>query len=102
MKVKITAFAKAELKKIYQYYSEVASVEIAHKIKDRILDTAYSLNNSPLRRSIEFNLEDLNEGHRYLLSGNYKIIYKVIDDVVFITDVFDCRQDPEKIKQREK
>ena len=40
------------------------------------------------------NLEELNEGHRYLVKGNYKIIYKEIPEGMLITDVFDTRQDP--------
>jgi hypothetical protein len=28
---------------------------------------------------------------------NYKLIYKLKDDVVYITDVFDMRQNPDKI-----
>ncbi len=39
----------------------------------------------------------MNEGHRYLVDGNYKIIYKKISEGILITDVFDTRQDPKKI-----
>lgn len=47
--------------------------------------------------SIETSLTDLKEEHRYVIRGNYKIIYKIQHKNVFITDIFDTRQDPEKI-----
>jgi hypothetical protein len=42
----------------------------------------------------------LYEGHRYLVKGNYKIIYKEIQEGLLITDVFDSRQDPIKINNK--
>jgi toxin ParE1/3/4 len=50
-----------------------------------------------LSGSIETSLTDLKEEHRYVIRGNYKIIYKIQHKNVFITDIFDIRQDPEKI-----
>ena len=44
-----------------------------------------------------FSLLQLDEGHRYLVSNNYKIVYKNVIEGVLITDVFDTRQDPIKI-----
>ena len=41
----------------------------------------------------------MEEGHRYIIRGNYKIIYKIQNKKLFITDVFDTRQDPESIKR---
>jgi len=34
--------------------------------------------------------------------GNYKIICKIQTNTIYITDVFDTRQDPDKIKERNK
>ena len=45
---------------------------------------------------IEETLAQLEEGRRYLVNNNYKIIYKKIEEGVLITDVFDTRQDPVK------
>lgn len=42
-------------------------------------------------------LDHLGQGHRRKVSGNYKIIYRIIDDLVFVSDIFDARQDPEKM-----
>jgi len=99
MKVEITEFAECELKRIYNYYRSVASEQVAGKIKNRILEKAMTLTTFPYRGQEEENLKELQEGHRYLVEGNYKIIYKITENTVFITDVFDTRQDPEKMKR---
>jgi plasmid stabilization system protein ParE len=34
---------------------------------------------------------------RFLVEGNYKILYWISEDEIIIASVFDCRQNPEKI-----
>ena len=47
---------------------------------------------------VEEALSHLNQGHRYLLEGNYKIIYRLINpNILAITDIFDTRQNPDKL-----
>lgn len=48
---------------------------------------------------IEDGLIELKQGHRYIVEGNYKIIYRVVGNEIYIVDVFDCRQNPQKIKR---
>jgi len=79
----------------------VASITIAKKIKNSIIETVKVLSKNELIGGIEENLIGLNQGHRFLLIGNYKIIYKVVGNTVYITDVFDCRQNPQKILTNE-
>ena len=55
---------------------------------------------NPLSGQLEPNLIKLGEKHKYLVEGNYKIIYKRVKEGVLITDVFDTRQDPRKIQRR--
>jgi hypothetical protein len=43
-------------------------------------------------------LKHLNQGHRYLISNHNKIIYKVENNIAYITHVFDTRQDPQEFK----
>lgn len=56
-----------------------------------------SYQKNPLAGQIESTLEQIGEGHRYIIEGNYKIIYKKVREGILITDVFDTRQDPKKI-----
>jgi len=52
-----------------------------------------------LSGSIETTLTELKEEHRYVTRGNYKIIYKIRHKNIFITDIFDTRQDPGRINR---
>jgi len=40
----------------------------------------------------------LKEGHRRIIEGHFKIVYKIERDIIYITDFFDTRQDTGKIK----
>ena len=95
-----TASAKTELRKIYQYYKDKASIALAQKIKNNILFSPEILKTHPLAGQEEESLKALQEGHRYLVEGNYKIIYKVVEKKIFLTDVFDSRQNPAKLKKK--
>lgn len=97
MKVIWSGFASEMLKDIYDYYKEIASEAIARKIKENIFIATRQLNNQPESGQIEETLLQLEEGHRYLVNNNYKILYKKVKEGVLITDVFDTRQDPIKI-----
>ncbi|MDZ4822338.1 MAG: hypothetical protein SH856_02655 [Flavobacteriales bacterium] len=43
-------------------------------------------------------LNHLNHAHRRIIVGNYKIIHLVFEKKIVITDSFDSRQDPDKMK----
>jgi plasmid stabilization system protein ParE len=96
-----TNFAISELKSIYLYYRMVASDKVADKIRKSVFDSTRPLIKDPLIGAIEENLKDLKQGHRYLVEGNYKIIYKVFQNNIYITDIFDCRQNPQKMKRQD-
>lgn len=97
MKVIWTDFASNSLFEIYKYYKEAASESIAQRIKFKIFSATRQLIKHPLSGQVETNIQKLGEDHRYLVEGNYKIIYKRIREGILITDVFDTRQDPVKI-----
>lgn len=78
----------------------VVGERIANKILKSIFDATKPLSKQPFLGAIEENLLELNQQHRYLTEGNYKIIYRVINADVYITDVFDCGQNPKKIKKQ--
>ncbi len=99
MKVHWTAFAVNELKSIFIYYRAVAGGAVAENIRKTILNTAKFIGKYPNMGMLEENLEDLDQGHRYIVEGNYKIIYLILDGEIYITDVFDCRQNPQKIRR---
>lgn len=99
MKITWTNFAIAELKKIFLYYRMIAGNQVANKIKKEIFSATKPLTKQPEMGSIEETLLELKQGHRYLVEGNYKIIYRIIQNEIYITDIFDCRQNPTKMKR---
>lgn len=102
MKIIWSDFAEEMLQAIYQYHKEMASVTIARKIRTEIFTATQKLKKYPALGPIELNLEKTNQGHRYLIKGNYKIIYKEVSEGLLITDVFDTRQDPVRITRETK
>ena len=68
------------------------------EIRNEILDAADTLLLHPLKGGKEPYLEHLELGHRRLIVGHYKIIYRVTNEEIYITDIFDSRQDPIKMK----
>jgi len=62
------------------------------------MNAADSLSTSYGHGQIEPTLEHLGLGHRRLIEGNFKIIYRVDGELVSVTDIFDSRMDPDKMK----
>ncbi|MDX8567182.1 type II toxin-antitoxin system RelE/ParE family toxin [Elizabethkingia sp. HX XZB] len=102
MKIVWTDFAIENLKNIFDYYSIKASKKVAHKIRKQILESTKQLIDNPESGQIESNLEKLQQNHRYLVCGNYKIIYRTGIDQIIINDIFDARQDPVKMNNEKK
>jgi plasmid stabilization system protein ParE len=100
MQVEITEFAKTELQNIYKYYLSVASKEVAEKIINRIIDEIEYLGKTPNIGSKELLLAHLDHDYKYIVCGNYKIIFYKSKTIIYITDIFDCRQNPEKMELR--
>jgi hypothetical protein len=64
--------------------------------------TTRQLKKHPESVPVENNLIRMNEGHQYLVNGNFKVIYKEVKEGILITDVFDTRQNPEKMSNPER
>jgi hypothetical protein len=45
-------------------------------------------------------LTHLNKEIRFLIEGNYKIVHWIDENIVSIATVFDCRQNPQKLKSK--
>jgi toxin ParE1/3/4 len=97
MKIIWSDFASETLQEIYKYHKEVAGETVAKRIKENIFQSSKQLISHPASGQIEKTLEQLGEGHRYLVNSNYKIVYKKIKEGILIVDIFDTRQDPIKI-----
>ena len=98
MQIEWTLSAQRDLRKVYQFYELNFSEKIAQKVVSRILKTSKNLKYGKSIGQEEELLKKLNQNHRYLLSEHNKIIYKVEQNVIYITHVFDTRQNPNKLK----
>lgn len=96
-----TQFAEDKLYDIFQYYKFKAGIKIAKKIINEIVDKTLILEQNNKAGQIEELLIERKQEFRYLVSGNYKIIYyiKVKTNKVIIANIFDSRQNPLKLKE---
>jgi len=104
MAIKIfwTDFAKLQLRNIFDYYKLKASPKIAKNLVTGIVEKT---NNLDFQKEIGQKEELLSrkENFRYLIYKNYKIIYWFNEEKnrVEINDIFDARQNPIKISERQ-
>ena len=98
MKLVFTQQAITSLQECLDFFPpEVASAKV-NEIRDRILAKADKLLENPYIGQQEEYLEHMGLSHRRIIEGNYKIVYRIEGEAIVITDIFDSRQDPEKMK----
>ena len=61
-------------------------------------DSINDLKKLPHLGSYERYLEHKEEGHRSLVIGKFKAIYRIEGRTIYVTDIFDARQDPTRMK----
>ncbi|MDX9847914.1 MAG: type II toxin-antitoxin system RelE/ParE family toxin [Tenuifilaceae bacterium] len=98
MKLIYTEQALFSLEEALKFITPKVPHEKLIEIRDEILDGADTLLMHPLQGQEEPLLEHLGLGHRRLVVSHYKIIYRIIEESIYITDIFDSRQDPDKMK----
>ena len=92
--------AENKLEDIYKYYRKKAGVNIAQNLVNGIVDSTIELKHAPKIGQKEELLKERKQEYRYLVFKNYKIIYwsDFKNESIIVANVFDCRQDPKKIK----
>ena len=98
MKLVYTEQAVVSLEETLEFLALNVTNDKLLEIRDRILDKADTLLKHPFIGQKEPLLEHLGLGHRRIVEGHCKIIYKVVGEYIYITDIFDSRQDPDKMK----
>ena len=96
MKLVVTLPARNSLRAIHDHYKKEVSIRVADKIKSGITKKLRFLAEHPHSGQLEETLRDMGLEHRRIVERNYKIIYRIIDDVIYVTDIFDSRRDPTK------
>ena len=98
MKVFYTEQSLVSLEEALNFIAPKVSHAKLIEIRNEILDAVDTLLLQPLKGRTEPYLEHLKLGHRRLIVSHYKIIYRVAGETIYITDIFDSRQDPAKMK----
>ncbi|GAB2625801.1 hypothetical protein GCM10027035_21950 [Emticicia sediminis] len=68
----------------------------AQKTIDKIIARVRQLEDFPLSGKVQPT--QTKQEYRFLVEGNYKIIYSYTTGKVYINTIFDTRQDPDKLK----
>jgi len=99
MVVKWLPDAKRDLKAIFDFYLEVAGRRVAGRIRLQIKEDVDRLVHNPEMAPVEPLLSGFKRTYRSLLSDkNYKIVHSIDRETIYIIAVWDCRQDPDKLK----
>ncbi|NLD10939.1 MAG: type II toxin-antitoxin system RelE/ParE family toxin [Clostridiales bacterium] len=95
--VKILPSAWEDLKRIEDYYAVLFDVKTAIKVSGHILDAIERLEQFPMSGSLTPD-EWLNRtGYRMVICKKHVIIYRVIDDTVFIYHIADTQTEYTKL-----
>jgi toxin ParE1/3/4 len=92
-----TIRSKNDLKQIYTQLCTQIPEQKAFEVVQRIIDRVEQLSEMPEMGQREPLLTKLKKVYRRLVEGNYKIIYNVADDTIYINRIFDTRQNPKKL-----
>lgn len=90
--------AENQLKDIFDYYAIEAGSRTAKRLINKIIKRVDILLSYPQSGQKEELLLNRVLEYRYLIEGNYKIIYSVQDNYIVISAIFDTRQNPTKIE----
>jgi len=101
LKVFWSQLAEDKLQDIFSYYKVKAGLKTAREIISQLVNKTDILENQPQIGATEELLTERPQEFRYLVSTNYKIIYYVNYETngIIIANVFDTRQNPEKIQE---
>src|ERR1017187_1209665 len=99
-KYKIVWDPKAELQLVDIWlYIAHESVKYANELSNDIKRSTERLITNPFLGQEEGLLKNKKVSYRYLVYSHYKIIYRIFEDKIFITTIFDTRQRPSKLKK---
>lgn len=101
LKLNWTEYSKNELRKIFLYYKSKSNLKTTKNKVKEISKEVLILEKYPFIGQKQELLVNRKQEFRYFLYGNHKIVYYVDLEInlVEIVDIFDCRQEPLKIKR---
>lgn len=98
MRLDYTTSAKLRLNAIWRYLCDTATVETADTFEKQVLDKADELLAQPLKGHPVKRMQRLGLGHRALPIGRHLIVYRIDGERIWVTDVFDTKQHPSRMR----
>ena len=89
--------ALVDMETIYDFLAE-HSQQAAQNVIEKILSRISQIEIFPESGATQLRLKNPDKEYRYLVEGNYKIIYKITGQQAYIATVFDTRYNPDKLK----
>lgn len=97
-----TELARSDIESIFHYYETISSL-LAETIVDEIFESVDYLKKMPEIGAKEPLFSDLDRNYRYLVVlRRYKLIYLYENNICYILMVWDCRNNPELLRKRER
>lgn len=92
-KVEWTEKAKLHLKKVYEHHAEYNEIS-AFELTERIIDKAESIVFPE-----QYQVDPYHAKYRRMIEGDYKILFKNKNTIIYIMAVFPTKNNPKKIKK---
>ena len=100
MEVYISDRALHSMQCIYDHFYQWAAYRSAEHILNVIEKGYKQLALFPYMGPVESTLQEENKHYRsFVIHPHYKIIYVITKDHIYILDIWDCRQDNQRIKK---
>jgi len=101
MVIKWKKRARRQLRDILYYHRLKASLKVARNIRTEIMETVDKLSVFPQMGCVSSDIDDNSRIYRTLVANrNYKVIYYIEGNIVYIFAIWDVRQDPQKLETR--
>lgn len=98
MKLVVLQQANDSFSRSLRYLAKYYSKTYLHSLRRKVKQELVWLKTHPAGGQYEEQLEHLGQGHRRHVAAPFKIVYRVIDDTIVVTDIFDSRRDPKRMK----
>lgn len=98
MKLIILAQANDSKRRTLRLLARTHSVRYLRGLRREVTTKLEWLKDNALSGQFEPELEELGLQHRRVIVGPFKIIYRVVSGRIIVTDIFDSRRDPKRMK----
>lgn len=100
MKVVITETALLNLERGLEFMRKKHPEDRCLEVGRKVIRSTHELADNPFIGQLEPMFEELDQEHRRIIIGHFKVVYRIIEehDTILVTDIFDSRQDPSRMR----